>query len=99
MINFHRAQNEPNDLQSRLILQERLRQARIGFNFAIATTSVAGLIIVAGVILLFSEKISIGIFTAGAGIMTGACGTKMAIDANDRLDKLANAQAKANGER
>jgi hypothetical protein len=95
MINFRRAQDAPNDLQSRLILQERLRQARIGFNFAIATTSVAGLIIVSGAILLFSGKSSIGIFTSVTGAVMAAGTTKMAIDANDRLDNLASAQAKA----
>ncbi|NEQ67720.1 MAG: hypothetical protein F6K21_19880 [Symploca sp. SIO2D2] len=73
-------------------MTERLRQAHLSFNLAIGLAAIGGIVGMAGIILLFSGKVSEGTVTTAGGlasnIMSIRC-LKLAKDANDRLDKLA----------
>ena len=71
----------------RIILQERLRQARYSFNLALVATGVSACVGLAGAGLLLSGKLSEGVVTAAGGLASSACCIQLAKDANDRLDK------------
>jgi hypothetical protein len=71
-----------------LVIKERLRQARLSFNFSLAmtvTTAVIGLI---GISLLLTGKVSEGVLTTAGGATSSGLYLKVAKDANDRLDKI-----------
>lgn len=71
------------------ITQERLRQARCSFNVALTATSVLACIGFIGAGLLLLGKVSEGTVTAlGSAVSCVGC-LRLAKDANDRLDKIA----------
>lgn len=72
----------------RLIIKERLRQARYSFNLALIATGVSACVSLAGARLLLSNKLSEGAVTAAGGLASSACCIRFAKDANDRLDKI-----------
>lgn len=72
------------------IAQERLRQARLSFNLALAATAVSFFISLIGGGLLLSGKISSGTVTSAVGLVSSAGCLKFGKDANDRLDKILN---------
>ncbi len=74
-------------LIERIIVQERLRQARYSFNLALIATGVSACVGLAGAGLLLSGKLPEGAVTAAGGLASSACCIRLAKDANDRLDK------------
>ena len=69
--------------------QERLRQARIAFNFALGATATSALISFVGVLMVFTGNVPVGGGTTTGGAASGIVSTrwlKLAKDANDRLD-------------
>jgi hypothetical protein len=77
------------------IIQERIRQARYSFNLALIATALGVLVSLVGVVILLTGKNYLaGVpTTSGGAIFTIGC-TRLAKDANDRLDKLAKMVAK-----
>jgi hypothetical protein len=73
----------------RIILQERLRQARYSFNLALIATGVSACVGLFGAGLLLSGKLPEGTVTAASGVASSAYCVWFAKDANDRLDKIA----------
>ncbi len=71
------------------ITRERLRQARCSFNVALTATSVLACIGFIGAGLLLLGKVSEGSITALGGAVSCAGCLRLAKDANDRLDKIA----------
>ncbi len=72
------------------IYTERRRQASWAFNLFWGLTGISGLVGIAAVILLFSGRLSEGMFTAAGGGMYGGVTVscwKLTKDANDRLDE------------
>ena len=71
------------------IAQERLRQARHSFNAALVATALSTCIGLVGAGLLLLGKVSEGTVTAlGCAVSCAGC-IRLAQDANDRLDKIA----------
>ena len=70
------------------IAQERLRQARLSFNLALAATAISFSISLIGGGLLLLGKVSSGTVTTAVGLVSSAGCLKFAKDANDRLDKI-----------
>jgi CHASE2 domain-containing sensor protein len=71
------------------IARERLRQARHSFNAALAATAVSACIGLIGAGLLLLGKVSEGTVTAlGSAVSCAGC-IRLAKDANDRLDNIA----------
>jgi hypothetical protein len=74
-----------------IICQERIRQARLGFNLSLISTVASSTVTLAGIILLLSGQISPGgLATVGgfASNLVRICCLQLAKDANDRLDKV-----------
>jgi hypothetical protein len=72
------------------IYTERRRQASWAFNLFWGLTGISGLVGIAALVLLFSGRVSEGMFTAAGGGMYGtviASCWKLTKDANDRLDE------------
>lgn len=70
------------------IAYERLRQAQLSFNVALGASVISALVGLIGTGLLLSGQVSDGTVTAAIGITSGVCCSRMAKDANDRLDHL-----------
>ncbi|MEM1393207.1 MAG: hypothetical protein AAGG00_07900 [Cyanobacteria bacterium P01_H01_bin.150] len=79
-----------NKLQSSIelnIAKERLRQARYSFNLAIVATATSFFISLVGAGILLSNNVPQGTVITAVGLVSGVGCTKLANDANDRLDK------------
>ena len=72
------------------IIQERLRQARLSFNFAFATAAVYFCISLIGAGLLLYNKVPSGAITSAIALVSSVRYFKFAKEANDRLDKILN---------
>ena len=70
------------------IAEERLRQARYSFNLAIVATTTSFLISLVGAGILLSNNVPQGTVITAVGLVSGVGCTKLANDANDRLDKI-----------
>ena len=83
-------QSEPNSNPNIewLIAQERLRQARYGFNLALTTTAVSFCISLVGAGLLLLDKVPSGAITSAMGLVSSVQYFRFSKDANDRLDKI-----------
>ena len=79
--------NSNNDIEQR-IAHERIRQAHNAFNLAFAATAVAALFSLVGATALITGKIPEGSITTAVGLTSSLCCSRLAKDANDRLDKL-----------
>ncbi|MDZ8138223.1 MAG: hypothetical protein RM049_23435 [Nostoc sp. DedQUE04] len=77
--------SEPNFNQE--IVRERLRQARYSFNLTLFATAMSFLVSLVGAGLLLSGKATEGTVTTAGGIVASVQCTKLAKEANDRLDK------------
>lgn len=76
------------------VRQERLRQARWGFNVAFGFAAASGITTLVGICLLSTGQISRGLYTSLAGVASTAAGgycMKLARESNDRLDKYGKA--------
>ncbi len=80
----------------RIIVQERLRQARLSFNLALAATATSFCIGLAGAGLLLSGKVPSGTITSAGGLVLSVKCVKFAKQANDRLDSLVEEEEKNN---
>ena len=69
------------------IVQERIRQARNAFNLALASTFIATTLSIISLAAFLSNKPTIGTLTTAGGLIS-IHSTRLAKDANDRLDKL-----------
>jgi hypothetical protein len=75
-----------------LVIQERLRQARLSFNLTLKLTIVSAFISLVGISLLFSGKVSEGTVTTTGGLTSNIVSIrllKLTKEANDRLDQMA----------
>ncbi|MBW4428787.1 TRADD-N-associated membrane domain-containing protein [Nostoc sp.] len=70
------------------IIKERVRQARYSFNLALIATALSACISLVGAGLLLSGKVPEGTVTAAGGMAASVRCTRLAKDANDRLDKI-----------
>ncbi|MEO1620922.1 MAG: hypothetical protein AAFU53_07780 [Cyanobacteria bacterium J06632_3] len=70
------------------IFYERIRQARKAFNLALAATGLSTLIGLAGTTILVIGKVPEGSITTAVGLTSSLHCSRLAKDANDRLDKL-----------
>jgi hypothetical protein len=81
-----------------LILNERLRQARLSFNLALAMTAATTVMGLVGIGLLYAKQIQAGAVTTTSGVALSVCCFKLAKDANDRLDKISTEFDETEGE-
>jgi len=86
-------QNRPSES---IVLQERVRQARWGFNLSVAFAGTSAVVTIIGLVLLLSNRISPSAYVAFGG---GATSTfmssrliKLSSEANDRLDRMMTEQ-------
>ena len=79
--------NSNNDIEQR-IAHERIRQAHNAFNLAFAATAVSALFSLVGATTLMLGKIPSGSITTAVGLTSSLCCSRLAKDANNRLDKL-----------
>jgi len=70
------------------IAQERLRQARVSFNTALAATTVSFLIGMVGAGLLLTNQVPEGSVVAAGGLVSSVGFLQLAKNANDRLDNI-----------
>ena len=70
--------------------QERLRQAQYSFNIALASSTACIAVSFVGAAMLLLGKAPEGAAVASSGMLSSAGCVRLAKDANDRLDKLAN---------
>jgi hypothetical protein len=70
------------------IVDERLRQARRSFDFALIATSLSFAISLIGAGYLINNKASEGAVTTAVGLVTSVRYMQIAKDANNRLDKI-----------
>ncbi len=78
---------QPKDL----VLHERIRQARLGFNLSVGFVSLSATATLAGVVLLLSGHLSKGGYATLGGLTSTAVGHRcmqLSREANDRLDQL-----------
>lgn len=74
------------------VIQERLRQAKFSFNVTIGLTIVSASIIIVGIGLLFSGKVTEGSVATAGGLTSNIVSVgllKFTKETNDRLDRLA----------
>jgi hypothetical protein len=71
------------------IYRERLRQARVSFNWTLGITAASAFVSVVGAMQLLIGHIPAGSLTASTGVGASVLCFRFAKDANDRLDKLA----------
>ncbi len=77
--------------QDKIICQERVRQARRGFDAALILTVASSTVTLAGVILLLTGHVSQGGLTTAGGLASNLVSARclqLAKDANDRLDRI-----------
>lgn len=70
------------------IVYERIRQARRAFNLAFNATAAAALFSFVGATALIIGKVPEGSITTAVGLASSLHCSRLAKDANDRLDKL-----------
>ena len=80
--------NQPQSSIELSIAEERLRQARYSFNLGIFATATSFFISLVGAGILLSNNVPQGTVIAAVGLVSGVRCTKLANDANDRLDKI-----------
>ncbi|MEM1168267.1 MAG: hypothetical protein AAGJ08_04060 [Cyanobacteria bacterium P01_H01_bin.35] len=88
-------QNPTPKKMEKLVIRERLRQARLSFNIALSLTIISAIVIVTGVGLLLSGKTSQGTATTAGGLASQIISVsllKKTQDTNERLDKIATQQ-------
>ncbi len=79
----------PPTQSENLILHERIRQARWGFNLSVGFVSLSATATLAGVILLLSGNLTQGGYATLGGLTSTAVGHRcmqLSREANDRLD-------------
>ena len=84
--NANTSNHNPNIEQR--IAQERIRQAHNAFNLAFTATAISTLFSLIGATTLMLGKIPAGTITTAIGLTSSLCCSRLAKDANDRLDKL-----------
>jgi hypothetical protein len=80
--------NAAIDLFPELILKERLRQSRYSFNAALTAAVLSTCIIIIGIVLLFSGKVTEGTFTISSGLGASIGSLRLAKNVKDRLDRI-----------
>jgi len=77
-----------NDAIQQRIAHERIRQAHNAFNLVFGATALSTLFSLVGATTLILGKIPTGSITTAVGLTSSLCCSRLAKDANDRLDKL-----------
>jgi hypothetical protein len=80
--------NAAIDLFPELILKERLRQSRYSFNAALTAAVLSTCIIIIGIVLLFSGKVTEGTVTISSGLGASIGSLRLAKNGKDRLDRI-----------
>jgi hypothetical protein len=80
--------SSPSTMLRVYIACERLRQAQLSFNLALGASAISVLVGLIGAGLLLFGQLSEGTVTAAIGITSSVCCSKIAKEANDRLDQL-----------
>jgi len=83
----------PSTQSEALVLHERIRQARCGFNLSMWFVGVSATATLAGVILLLSGHLSQGGYATLGGFTSTAVSHRcmqLSREANDRLDRIAH---------
>ncbi len=80
---------DPTSSHEEVFFQERIRQARLSFTLAFLSTIAGVLVTLFGPVLMYLGYLPTGAVTTGGGIAVSTLSGKLAKDANDRLDKLA----------
>ncbi|MDY7008682.1 MAG: hypothetical protein SWX82_33370 [Cyanobacteriota bacterium] len=92
MTTFNNNQNSAPNTMEQIVIQERLRQAKLSFNIAIVLTVISVAIGLTGTGLLLSGKTTEGTATTAGGLASQIVSIsllKMTKDTNERLDKIA----------
>lgn len=92
MAKLNNNQNHNPDTMEKIVIQERLRQAKLSFNIALILTIISAIISVTGVGLLWSGKTSEGTATTAGGLasqMVSAGLLKITQESNERLNTIA----------
>ena len=85
------SQKPQSDLPENPVLQERIRQARWGFNLSVGFVSISAIATLTGVLLLLSGHLSQGSYATLGGLTSTAVGQRclqLSREANDRLDRI-----------
>jgi hypothetical protein len=89
MANQHKIKPSPEyNPYLTLIVQERLRQARHSFDFALIATALSFGISLVGAGCLITNNVSEGAVTTAVGLVASVRYMQIAKDANNRLDKI-----------
>ena len=97
LFNFHNDQDDLDSIMEQSIIEERLRQAKISFNVAIAVISISTIVNILGVSLLLSGKVSTGVATTTGGLASNIISIqliKLTRNANNRLQENDNTNNK-----
>ena len=81
----------PSTQSESLVLHERIRQARWGFNLSVGFVGISAAAILAGVILILSGHLSQGGCATLSGLTSTAFSRRcmqLSREANDRLDRI-----------
>jgi hypothetical protein len=76
-----------------ILIQERLRQARLSFNLTLTLLATSGIISILGIALLFLGKVPEGTVTTAGGLASNIVSLrclKLTRDTNERLDHIVN---------
>jgi hypothetical protein len=80
--------SQGKDSIEKTIVLERIRQARQSFNLALAATTTSFIISIVGAGLLLANKVPEGGAATAGGLMSSVGFSKLAKEANDRLDQI-----------
>jgi hypothetical protein len=80
----------PNHNESELpeLMKERLRQARYSYNAALTAAVLSSSLIIIGIVLLFSGKVTEGTVTISSGLGASIGSLRLAKNGKDRLDRI-----------
>jgi hypothetical protein len=79
---------EDKNSMEKSIVRERIRQARHSFNLALAATTTSFIVSIIGAGLLFANQVPEGGAVTAGGLLSSVGFSKLAKEANDRLDRI-----------
>lgn len=75
-------------IDSDAIIREQIRQVRLSFNLALTITAAGATFILAGVGLLYLDKIGVAALTTSSGIVASIPSAQFAKTKNEELQKM-----------
>ena len=88
MFAFFKSKPQENNDIHKEILREKIRQAHLSFNLALAITATSAIFILAGVGLLYLDKIGEASLTTSSGIVASIRSTQFAKKKNEELQTM-----------